>query len=112
MNTLQVEIETIDYAGRTYAGFHARRDPATGPGWYVFGRADGVSANVVKLCARPVAKPRAHPHYNVKVRSGFKAKWIAAKVAAVMTANLRSPVPAATYTLDTSNAAALFGGAS
>ena len=74
------DVEVTDYKGRVYRGFHARRDPGTGPGWYVFGRClpgvgqDCYGGHVVMLCARPSVPARRHPHYNCQVRRGFRTK--------------------------------------
>lgn len=78
-----LELETVDYQGRTFTtDIHIRKDPSTGPGWYIFGRCTDVSANVIKLIARPSVKSRKHPHYNIRVRRGWMTKR-AAEFAAV-----------------------------
>jgi hypothetical protein len=78
---MDYELETVNYSGHTFADFYPRRDPATGPGWYVFGRntvkygvlADGTGAYVM-LCARPAVTARKHRYYNCDVRRGWYTK--------------------------------------
>lgn len=86
-----VLIETRNYSGHLFGDFHARRDGATGPGWYVYGRnsekygtrPDGSGAYVM-LCARPDVPPRRHPHYNAPVQRGWRTKAEAQMVADAM----------------------------
>ena len=59
-----------DYRGRVFSDFYVSTNPAHGPGWYVFGRNE--ARNVIKVCAQPNVTPRKHPHYNIRVRRGFK----------------------------------------
>jgi hypothetical protein len=79
-----VVIETVDYAGRVFDRFHARRDSSTGTGWYVFGRNPGYGDNLIKLCARPDVPCRRHPHYNNPVQRGFRTRAEAQIVADAM----------------------------
>ncbi len=81
-----------DYRGRTYAGFYARRDPATGPGWYVFARALNVSATVCRLMARPDVPARKVRSYNGKVRRGWQRKAEAEAFAAYLNVATRGTV--------------------
>lgn len=77
-------VDIVDYKGREFdTDFHVGRDPAHGPGWYVFGRCsiDGV----IKVVARPNVKLRRHPHYNCKVRRGWQTKTMAQAVANSLT---------------------------
>jgi hypothetical protein len=68
-------METIDYIGRRYSNFYVDKSPQDGPGWYVFGRyADAYGGKLIKLCGRPDIAPRAHPHYNVRVRRGWSTR--------------------------------------
>ena len=76
------EIARQDSRGRIFANFYPRRDPASGPGWYVFGRNPEYAGALIMLCARPDVKPRKHPHYNCLVRRGYHTKAEAAHVAA------------------------------
>lgn len=78
-----------DSYGRTYGDFHARRDPLSGPGWYVFGIARNVSAQVVRLSARPDVAPRRNPRLNVKVRRGWHTKAEAEAIAAYLNVHNR-----------------------
>lgn len=81
--------QPVNYSGHAFTeGLHARRDPGTGPGFYVFGRnaekygrkPDGSGAYVA-MVARPAVKPRRHPHYNCAVRRGWRTKREAEAVA-------------------------------
>jgi hypothetical protein len=72
MTIESAEVELVDYKGRVYRQFHARRDPSHGPGWYVFGRNEGYGDRLVMCCARPAVKARRHPHYNGLVRRGWR----------------------------------------
>lgn len=88
LGSVGVEVNTENYGGYHFADFFARRDPATGPGWYVYGRnsekygtkADGTGIYVM-LCARPSVKARRHRHYNCLVRRGWATKGEAEAVA-------------------------------
>ena len=82
-------LPTTDYRDRKYSAFFARRDPAHGPGWYVFGVASNVSARVVKVCARPNVAPRRHRHYSCFVRRGWHTKREAQSIADSMNATRR-----------------------
>lgn len=62
-----------DYAGRYYDRFYAERDHS-GPGWYIFGRNPQYGGRLIRLIARPNVKPRVHPHYNIKIRRGFRTR--------------------------------------
>lgn len=83
-----IVVETVNYSGHVFADFHARRDPSTAPGWFVFGRngekygrlRDGDGAYIM-LCARPEVAPRRHPHYNGPVQRGWHRKSEAQAVA-------------------------------
>jgi hypothetical protein len=80
--------DPVNYSGHVFSGYFVRRDPASGPGFYVYGRnsekygtrPDGLGA-YVKLCARPAVRPRRHPHYNAAVQRGWKRKRDAQAVA-------------------------------
>ena len=90
-------IEVMDYKGRQYREFEAKRDPGRGPGWYVFGRCirgvgtDCYGGGVVMNCARPATKARRHPHYNGQVTRGWWRKRDAEVVARAMSAELPHP---------------------
>jgi len=74
-----IQVNAKSYSGEAFSDFYARRDPSSGPGWYVFGRdctkygtlPDGRGA-YVGLCARPAVKPRRHPHYTGLVQRGWR----------------------------------------
>jgi hypothetical protein len=79
--------DNTNYSGHDFRNFFVSRDHS-GPGWYIFGRNSekyGTLPNgrgaYVKLCARPDVKPRRHPHYNGKVRRGWRLKRDAQAVA-------------------------------
>lgn len=80
----------VNSQGYVFIGFYVRRSLLDGPGWFVFGHnVEKYGANPdsgrgydTKLCARPDVKARAHPHYNVKVRRGWRTKREASEVAA------------------------------
>lgn len=90
-----------DYRGRVYCRFFVpQRDPGSGPGWYIYGRylndysifnVSGMSMDtlwaefdasyenfrhkyggIIKLVARPQVPYRKHPHYNTRVRRGWR----------------------------------------
>lgn len=83
-------LQTSDYKNRVYRSFHARRDSVSGPGWFVFGRClphagrDTYGGKVVMLCARPDVPARKHPHYNIRVRRGFRTMREANRVAELL----------------------------
>jgi hypothetical protein len=79
-----------DYRGRLFSEFYVRRDPATGPGWYIFGRNRAAGAMVVKLCARPDVSPRRHSNYNISVRRGWRTMCEAAAIAAWLNVSRRT----------------------
>ena len=81
MHIDNVLIETVDYKGRVFDRLEARRDPSSGPGWFVFGRNEGYGDMLVKLCARPDRPLRGHAHYNGKVRFGWRTKRDAQAIA-------------------------------
>jgi hypothetical protein len=84
-------LEMVDYKLRVFSdGFYARQDPQSGPGWYVFGRS---KEDVIKLVARPDVPDRAHPHYNIKVRRGWRLKREAFVIAAYLNSTYRGWVP-------------------
>ena len=64
----------VDYRGRVFADFHARKDPSFGPGWFIFGRNAEYDGRLVRNCGRPDVKPRKHPHYNGRVYRGWATK--------------------------------------
>lgn len=75
---MSIDISFNDYKNRMFTrDLKVRRDPVSGPGWYVFASSvpgvgrDHYGGGVVKMIARPKVKPRKHPHYNVKVRRGW-----------------------------------------
>lgn len=79
----------VNHEGYVFTDFEARQSKCDGPGWFVFGsniekygihRASG-KGYYIKLCARPDVKARAHPHYNGKVRRGWRTKREAQEVA-------------------------------
>lgn len=80
--------DLTDYKGRVYRGFTARRDPAHGPGWFVFGTcADGAGRDtyggtVVARVAEPTGLPRKHRNYNVRCVAGWRTMRAAAAIAA------------------------------
>ena len=77
-------VDFTDYKGRVFdTDFRVHRDPAHGPGWYVFGRC--VTDGVIKVVARPNVKLRRHPHYNCKVRRGWLTKKEAQAIAKTLT---------------------------
>lgn len=86
------EYSLVDYKGRSYADFYVRRAPASGPGWYVFGRNPEYGNTLIRLCARPAVKPRAHRHYNVSVRRGWRTRREAQAAADLL--NLQFPAQA------------------
>lgn len=89
------KVELTDYRGRHYRDFHARRSASDGPGWYVFGRnPHHYGGNLVMLVARPEVEARKHPHYNVRVRRGFRTMREAREVAAILRAQHSDPCPA------------------
>lgn len=79
-------MKKIDYRGRVYDRFHARRSPDTGPGWYVYGRNVDYGDTLVMLCAWPDVPERKHKHYNGKVLRGWNTKREAEAVASRMNA--------------------------
>lgn len=85
--TERFEFHSIDYKGRAFSGFYAARSPQDGPGWYVFGRNPGYGGSLVMLCARPAVAPRKHPHYNCKVRRGFRTRREASGLAQALNAS-------------------------
>jgi hypothetical protein len=84
-----IEVQTLNYHGFTFADFYASRDDHMAPGWFVFGRdstkygkmPDGRGAYIM-LCARPAVKPRHSRNYNGQVRRGWATKREADAVAA------------------------------
>lgn len=75
--------DTIGYDGTVFRDFYVRRDPSSGPGWFIFGRDPnkyGVDeqgrGRYIKLCGWRTV--RRHPHYNVPVRHGWRRKADAA----------------------------------
>jgi hypothetical protein len=63
-----------DYAGRVYGEFFVQRAPERGPGWFIYGRAQRVSASVVTLVARPNVPLRRTRHYNGLAMMGWRTK--------------------------------------
>jgi len=78
-----VHLALFDYTGADYRGqpLHPMRCPGTGPGWYLYGVRPGASCTVLHKVARPDVRPRAHPHYNIRVRRGWATKREALAVA-------------------------------
>lgn len=68
--------------------FVVRKDPAFGPGHYVFGHEGKGSVNegkgVMARVAHPDVPARKHPSYNIKVQRGFKTKREANDVAKLL----------------------------
>jgi hypothetical protein len=84
------EIKTLDYMGRVFGAFHARRNP-WGRGFVVYGRGFGAntySATLVTVCARPAAPRRA-----AKAWRGFATKREAQSLADSMN-QASAPSPA------------------
>lgn len=75
------------------AGHHVRRDPVTGPGWYIFARRPEYGGRYVRLVARPDLPPRRHPHYSGKVHRGWRTRREAARICDALTAALLPPLP-------------------
>lgn len=85
----KVEFSTVDYRDRHYANYYIERSPATGPGWYIFGRnPEWYGGRLVRLCGRPAVKARRHPHYNCRVRRGWLRKKDALSVLAQLPSQL------------------------
>ena len=64
--------------GSKFHDFHVRKD-STGPGWFIFGRNaekygrdENGKGRYVMLCG--YVQERRHPHYNGKVRHGWRLK--------------------------------------
>ena len=87
--SLDWEYSRRDYRGRLYSDFYPRRAPSSGPGWFVFGRSPEYGNTLIRLCARPAVEPRAHPHYNVMVRRGWRTRRAAQAAADLL--NRRFP---------------------
>lgn len=77
----QIEFRGRGFRGGFFSAFYVAKHPQSGPGWYVHGRNPAYGGGYVMVCARPDVPARAHPHYNVKVRRGFRtmreARWVA-----------------------------------
>ena len=79
-----VEFENINYSGHKFDRFEARKGSGSdGPGWFIYGFNDEKYGpkQYVKLVARPDVPPRKHPHYNIRVRAGWKTKAAAQQIA-------------------------------
>lgn len=75
------EIKTLDYMGRVFGAFHARRNP-WGRGFVVYGRgfgADTYGGALVMVCASP-----AKPSRRGAARRGFPTKREAQALAGLM----------------------------
>lgn len=81
-----IVLNTRDYRGRDFADFYAARSPATGPGFYVYGRNGYHYGGVIMLCARPDVPARGHCHYNGRVRRGWRTLREARAVASALRA--------------------------
>lgn len=75
-----LDMHYVDYRERMFTQFHVEKSASAGPGWYIWGRhnteyrrADD-TGGLVCFCGRPNVPYRRHPHYNIKVRSGWKTK--------------------------------------
>lgn len=69
----------IGYDGTVFRDYYAARCPHSGPGWFIFGRDSqkyGTLPNgkgaYVRLCG--YRHIRNHPHYNGKVRHGWRTR--------------------------------------
>jgi len=82
-------VKTIGFRGGYFNQFYARTDPATGPGWYVFGVNPCYNNRYVMLCARPDVPPRTLKHYNGRVQRGYRTRKKARAVAAMLNARDR-----------------------
>lgn len=65
---------TTDGRGRQFDQFYVAKSDADGPGYYIFGRNPEYGGRLIMLCGRPDVAPRKHPHYNCKVRRGWKTR--------------------------------------
>lgn len=72
INLDDIEIELVDHKQRRFdTEFFVDNAPATGPGWYIFGRS---AEGVIKLVGRPKVPARRNPRYNIAVRRGWLQK--------------------------------------
>lgn len=76
-----VEIEVVDYKGRVYDRFYVDKDPARGPGWFVFGMNPEYGDRLRMNCARPVGPRRKYKYYNGRVHRGWRLKREAQEIA-------------------------------
>lgn len=74
------------------AGFHVRKSPATGPGYYIFARRPEYGGNYVRLVARPDVPSRKHPHYNCKVQRGWRTYREACRACDQLTSDMLAPL--------------------
>lgn len=78
---LEILFDNTNYSGHVFNEDYYIAECNEGPGWYIFGRnsekygkfPDGRGVYVM-LIARPDLPPRAHKHYNGKVRRGWRRK--------------------------------------
>lgn len=84
-----VDVQTTGFRGGHFTGFYVRRGDHDGPGWFIFGRNPAYGGSYIALVARPDLKARRHPHYNCKVRRGWRLMREAQAVCDVMTARDR-----------------------
>lgn len=68
-----MEFSRTDERGFAYASFFVRRESRSA-GWFIYGRRLNVSANVVRICARPSRAARRTGNSNVKTRRGWSTR--------------------------------------
>lgn len=70
-------------------GFHVRRDPGYGPGWYVFARNTTSTFHGIAKVAWPNKPPRKHRGYNARTQAGWSKKAEAEKAARILERAIR-----------------------
>lgn len=84
INGQSAVVSLTGFRGGHFTEHTARRDSSYGPGWYVFGRNPAYNGRYVMRTAQPDVPARKHPHYNGRVKRGWRTLREALAVAREM----------------------------
>lgn len=85
-----LEYSPVCYRGLAWdSGFYIARHSVEGTGWYIHARRPEFGGNYVRLVARPNVGLRKHPHYNKRIRRGWRTQREAVAALELLIAALR-----------------------
>ncbi len=88
-----VIFSSVDYKGRTFDRFYARKSPQNGPGWFGFGRNAEYGDTLVRLCAQPDGPPTRGYRVHHK---GWRTKKEAQAIADQLNSTFETPITEST----------------